>query len=199
MLSEFLSVRFFFGYIWFQVCLFFLSLVFAKTPHLLRSALESALQDGWTSLVRLTLPTSYLSSTLFLFSSAVSQRSAGNVARLCHVRSRQFEPWINSSTPTVSAVWAAIAPCRACSSTTGTAAPSVRTAIWWGDTHTDTFWVVNIECSISADFGNWSLRPCCLFLFSTEFPGSLFQMWGEDHRPRAEGRGPVLPRSLFPL
>lgn len=36
----------------------------------------------------------------------------------------------------------------------------------------------------------WSRR--CFSSFS-EFPGSLFQMWGEDHRPGAEGSGPVFP------
>lgn len=58
------------------------------------------------------------------------QRFAGSVARLCPELSPQWGPWINSITPTASAAWAAIAPCRACSSMTGMAHPSVKTAMW---------------------------------------------------------------------
>lgn len=39
-----------------------------------------------------------------------------------------------------------------------------------------------------------------IFCFcSSEFPVCLFPMWGEDHRPCAEGGGTVFPCSLFPL
>lgn len=68
------------------------------------------------------------------------QRCVGSVARLCLARSQQWEPWINSSTPTVSVAWAVIAPCRVCSSMTGTAPLSVKTATWWANTNKLSEW-----------------------------------------------------------
>lgn len=68
------------------------------------------------------------------------QRCVGNVARLCPARSQQSEPWINSSTPTVSVAWAVIAPCRVCSSMTGMAPLSVKTATWWANTNKLSEW-----------------------------------------------------------
>lgn len=62
------------------------------------------------------------------------------MARLCLAHSQQSEPWINSSTPTVSVAWAVIAPCRVCSSMTGTAPLSVKTATWWANTNKLSEW-----------------------------------------------------------
>lgn len=58
------------------------------------------------------------------------QMFVGNVVTFCPVLSQQWGPWINSSIPTASVAWAAIALCRACSSMTGTVHHSVKTATW---------------------------------------------------------------------
>lgn len=81
-------------------------------------------------------------SLLFSFSNLPFpfQRCVGNAARLCPARSQQSEPWINSSTPTVSVAWAVIAPCRVCSSMTGMAPLSVKTVTWWANTNKLSEW-----------------------------------------------------------
>lgn len=83
-----------------------------------------------------------------------------SVARLSPVPSRLWEPWINSSTPTASVAWAATAPCRACSSMTGTAHLSVRTAMWWGDTKSYTDLTFNCFNKLTVLF--------CVFLVKSE-------------------------------
>ena len=80
--------------------------------------------------------------------------------RLCPAHSQQSEPWINSSTPTVSVVCPVTAPCRACSSMTGMAPLSVRTVTWWGDRKSKGFRrIVNTKmlCLKSAHECGWNV------------------------------------------
>jgi len=50
--------------------------------------------------------------------------------------------------------------------------------------------------SVLTNVDTVSLAASCS---SSEFPDRVFPVRGEDHRPGAEGRGPVFPLPLFPL